>query len=176
MKILLLTNKMPYPANDGGAIATLSMIRGFQQLGVELTVLAMNTPKHNFNLENLPEELKGNIEWHACYVDTRLKPQGVIINLLFSNLPYNAKRFISKTFNTKLKEILLSKQFDIIQLEGLYLYPYITTIRKYSNALISMRAHNVEQEIWKRKVQNQSPSIQRVYNRLLSVRMQKMEK
>jgi len=41
-------------------------------------------------------------------------------------------------------------QFDVVQLETLYLAPYIPTIRKYSDAKVAMRAHNVEHEIWQR--------------------------
>lgn len=176
MEILILTNKMPYPPTDGGSIATLAMIKEFRDQGVGVTVLAMNTFKHNFDPENLPENLKENIEWHACYVDTRIKAPELLINLIFSQLPYNAKRFISKTYKTRLKQILLAKRFDIVQLEGLYLYPYISTIRKYSDALVAFRAHNIEQEIWKRTVRNSSPSLQRVYSRIISLRMQRMEK
>jgi len=176
MNFLILTNKMPYPPNDGGCIGTLVMINGLKKLGHNVTVFAMNTHKHNFNIENLPQELKENIEWYSCYVDTSINPPEMLYNLLFSNIPYNAKRFISKTYKSKLIDILKKKTFDIVHLEGLYLYPYISSIRKNSEALIAFRAHNVEQEIWKRTVRNQSPSIKRVYNRILSLRMQRFEK
>jgi glycosyltransferase involved in cell wall biosynthesis len=167
---------MPFPPTDGGAIATLAMIKGFSKAGNNVTVLAMNTHKHSYEVEKLPAELTQDIQWHTCYVDISIKPPEMLYNLLFSDVPYNAKRFISNTYRNRLNSILKENSFDIIQLEGLFLYPYISTIRKSSNALISFRAHNVEQEIWKRTVRNQNPGIKRIYNRLLSVRMQRMEK
>ena len=176
MDFLILSNKMPYPPNDGGCIGVLVMIKGLKKLGHNVTVLAMNTHKHSFDVDALPDDLKENVEWHTCYVDISINPPDILSNLLFSQLPYNAKRFISKTYRNKLVEILKKKKFDIIHLEGLYLYPYISSIRKYSDALIAFRAPNVEQEIWKRTVRNQSPSLKRVYNRILSLRMQKFEK
>ena len=175
MNILFLTNKMPYPPTDGVLISTLNMIKVYSKEGNNVTVLAMNTHKHNFKVEDMPEELTKNIKWHTCYVDTRIKPPEMLLNLLFSNIPYNAKRFISNTYRNKLKQILSQEKFDIVQLEGLYLYPYISTIRKSSDALIAFHAHNVEQEIWKRTVRNQNPGLKRMYNRVLSVRMQRLE-
>jgi len=46
MNILQLTNKMPYPAKDGGAIATLNLSKGFVNANNKLTILSMNTAKH----------------------------------------------------------------------------------------------------------------------------------
>ncbi|MDD2563440.1 MAG: glycosyltransferase family 4 protein [Salinivirgaceae bacterium] len=176
MNILILTNKMPYPPTDGGAIATLAMIEGFEKVGHSVTVFAMNTYKHSFEIDDLPDNLKNKINWNTCYVDTAIKPPEMLYNLIFSAIPYNAKRFISNIYRSRLVALLQEKSYDIIQLEGLYLYPYITTIRKNSKALIALRAHNVEQEIWKRTVRNQTPGIKRIYNRVLSMRMQRMEK
>ena len=46
---------MPYPTNDGGAIASLSMIEGFAQTGDTVQVLSMQTHKHNFAVADLHE-------------------------------------------------------------------------------------------------------------------------
>src|SRR5690606_5482476 len=60
----------------------------------------------------------------------------------------------SQPFRRKLIDLLTQKTFDIIQLETLYLAPYVETIKHYSQAQIVMRAHNVEHEIWERIAQN----------------------
>jgi hypothetical protein len=57
MKILVLTNKLPYPPRDGGSIATLNMMKGLQLAGNKVTCLAINTLKHNFPVEEIPSEL-----------------------------------------------------------------------------------------------------------------------
>ena len=43
MKILQVTNKIPYPTKDGGAIACMNLTRGFSLLGHQVTIIAMNT-------------------------------------------------------------------------------------------------------------------------------------
>jgi polysaccharide biosynthesis protein PslH len=175
MKILQVTNKVPYPANDGGAIACLNLTRGFALLGNEVTVFSMNTLKHHTEISEIPESVKDWAEFRLVDVPARISPVDATINLLFSGKPYNAVRFISKPFAKKLKQLLQEKEFDIIQLEGLYVCPYIPLIRKYSNAKIVYRAHNIEHEIWERTAAI-STGIKRIYLKILAKRIKAFEK
>lgn len=174
LHILVLCNKMPYPSNDGGTIATLNMIMGLAAQGNKVEVLAMQTPKHNFPLEKLSDELKQNINWHSVWIDTDIRLGRLLKNLFFSRLPYNAERFVSEEFNTKLEE-LLQNNYDIVQLEGLYLSSYIPTIRKCSKSTISMRSHNVERQIWERLAETETNVARRFYKRLLARRIGRLE-
>lgn len=150
MKILQVTNKVPYPVKDGGAIACMNLTRGFSLLGHEVTILAMNTVKHHVTLSEIPESVKELAEFKLVNVPARISPVSALLNLIFSKKPYNAVRFISKTFAAELKKVLHENEFDIIQLEGLYVCPYIPVIRANSKAKIIYRAHNIEHEIWSR--------------------------
>lgn len=166
---------MPYPANDGGAIATLNMIKGFAQHGDNVTVLAMQTPKHSFSINDLPPDHKNNITWHQVFVNTKIQPFKLLLNLLFSNKPYNAVRFISAVYGEKLKDLLTGKKFDVIQLEGAYLGAYVPILREFSDAKISLRAHNIEYEIWERLAQNEIFSLKKHYYNILAKRVRQLE-
>jgi len=174
MKILQVTNKVPYPAKDGGAIACMNLTRGFSVLGHKVTVLAMNTAKHNISIDEIPESVRDLAEFRLVKVPARIFLISALWNLIFSRKPYNAVRFISRSFQTELKSLLAEKQFDVIQLEGLYVCPYIPVIRKYSNAKIVYRAHNIEHEIWERTAHN-SKGIVKWYLHILSKRIKKFE-
>jgi polysaccharide biosynthesis protein PslH len=174
MKILQIANKFPYPAKDGGSIATLSLSRSFATLGHEVTVLAVNTSKHYTDPASVPNELTDAIRFIGVRVNTDIKVIQLIRNFLFSSLPYNAERFISKEFDDILKELLIEEKFDIIQLEGLYLAPYLGTIRAYSKARVVMRAHNIEHEIWERTV-TRTEGIKKLYISHLARRIRRME-
>jgi glycosyltransferase involved in cell wall biosynthesis len=174
MKILQVANKVPYPPKDGGSIATLSMTKGFKSLGHEVSVIAMSTSKHPVRMEDIPQHLRDDIHFVLVDVDTRIRPARAASNLLFSKLPYNAERFITKKFEDRLRQYLDEHPFDVIQLEGLYLAPYIDIIRKHSDALVSMRAHNIEHEIWERTVR-QRRGMAKMYTRLIAHRVKKME-
>lgn len=150
MRILQLTNKPPWPDKDGGAIAMLNLTRGFYRLGHEVTVLSMNTGKHTTLAETIPPEIRKMADFRFVEVPAPISPAAALANLLFSRDPYNAVRFISSDFRKALIALLGEKKFDVVQLEGLYLCPYIPLIREHSGALTAYRAHNIEAEIWQR--------------------------
>lgn len=175
MNILQLTNKMPYPAKDGGSIATLNLSKGFVNNGNRVTILSMNTSKHFFEKKDIPTELTDKINFKTVYVETSINFTDALSNLLFSKLPYNAVRFIDDNYRNKLINILKTVDFDIVQLEGIYLAPYIETIKKYSNSKIVLRAHNIEHEIWKRVSANETNAVKKKYLSVLSGRIKKFE-
>ena len=150
MRILQICNKFPYPPRDGGVIATFSMLKGFYLAKNNVTVATINTTKHYTNPSTLPVDVAKMAQFNDVIVETNLTIIDALKNLLFSKLPYTASRFISKEFKEKLIQVLQSQTFDVIQLEGLYVCPYIPLLHKYSQAKIVYRAHNVEFEIWER--------------------------
>ena len=174
MKILQLTKKFPFPLKDGEAIAVTYMAKALYSLGSELTLLSMNTSKHPFDIKTLPAELNHYKDIHLVDIDNRVKVLDAFLNL-FSNKSYHIERFVNPDFEEKLKTLLQSDQFDIVQMETLYLAPYINIIRKYSNAKICMRSHNVEHEIWKRIADNTSVGVKKWYLQLLSKRLENFE-
>jgi glycosyltransferase involved in cell wall biosynthesis len=174
MKILQIANKFPYPSKDGGSIATLSFSRSLAELGHDVTLLAMNTSKHYTDLQTVPQELKEAIRMIAVPVDTTIRPAKLAMNFLLSRIPYNAERFISKPFADKLRQVLGEQDFDIVQLEGLYVAPYLDMIRSGSRAKVVMRAHNVEHEIWERTSKQQG-GLRGIYLKNLASRIKRME-
>ncbi len=175
MKILQLTNKIPYPPKDGGSIATLNISMGLHSLGHEITLLGMNTSKHYFDMKDLPEMLKSRIDIRDVRVDTKISFTAAFKNLVFSSLPYNAERFFNKDFTHTLINLLQEKDFDVVQLEGLYMAWYINIIRKYSKALIALRAHNIEHEIWQRVAMQERSFLKKIYFRILARRIKKFK-
>ena len=82
-------------------------------------------------------------------MDLRLKPLDAFLNL-FTGKSYHVERFDSEKFRNRLIETLKANDFDIIQLETLFMCPYIPVVRKYTRAKIVLRAHNIEHLIWQR--------------------------
>ena len=68
-----------------------------------------------------------------------------------------------------------NRHYDVVQLEGLYLCPYIQTIRTYSRAKIALRSHNIESEIWRRSAQKEKNILKKIYKQNLSKRIDKFE-
>lgn len=167
---------MPYPPIDGGAIATLNLSKSFFELGHDVTILSLNTKKHYSDISKIPVELQKNIRFITVDIDTTIKSNLAIKNLLFSNLPYNAQRFISEIFRNELIKLLSAEKFDIIQIEGLYMGLYIETIKQFSSAKIALRTHNIEHEIWKRTYLLEKNILKRQYLVILTNRIKRLKK
>ena len=174
MKILQLCKKFPFPLKDGESIAITSLARSLAEQGCEVTLLAMNTRKHYFNLNSTPNALSHYEDIYATDLDNRIKVSDAFWNL-FSKESYHIQRFINADFEKKLITILKKEEFDVVQLETLYLAPYISTIRKYSDAIIAMRSHNVEHEIWERITENTSFLPKRLYLKHLTQKLKRYE-
>ncbi len=175
MRVLVLANKPPYPPNDGGAFATLNMALGLAESGFEVTLLAMSTPKHPTEAKDFPQLIRDQMQVYTVFVNTKLSPFKALCNLLFSKHAYNAQRFISKRYVAALKDLLSKNSYDIVQLEGLYLYPYMELIRSLHQGKISLRAHNVEHEIWERNAAVQRNGFKRFYFNHLAQRVKRAE-
>ena len=149
MKILLLCNKPPYPASEGGPMAMNSIISGLLEAGHLVKVLAVNNEKYNVSEADIPEDYKRKTGIELIDVDLRVRPLKAFVNL-FTKKSYHVERFISKDFKNRLAELLEKEHFDVVQLEMLYMAPYVETIREHSKSMIVLRAHNVEHKIWER--------------------------
>lgn len=174
MKVLFLCKKFPYPLKDGESIAVSNLCKELKALGCDLSLLSMNTSKHYSDASALPPEYNYFTSIHTVDLDNSIKPWKAIASMV-SGESYHIRRFKSSQFKAKLIEVLKLEKFDIIQLETLYLAPYVETIREYSDAKIVMRAHNVEHEIWERITQNTGSNIRKLYLAYLTRKLKEYE-
>ena len=126
-----------------------SIISGLLEAGHQVKVLAVNNEKYNVSEADIPEDYKRKTGIELIDVDLRVRPLKAFVNL-FTKKSYHVERFISKDFKNRLAELLEKEHFDVVQLEMLYMAPYVETIREHSKAMIVLRAHNVEHKIWER--------------------------
>ncbi len=174
MRILQVCKKFPYPLRDGEVIAIHQLTRGFYEAGHKVTVAAINTKKHFFPPDEMPQENQALADFHTVLLDTDVNWWDALTSL-FRGDSYNIQRFVSADFERLLSGILKENEFDIVQLEGLYLLPYLLTIRKYSNAKIVLRAHNIEHLIWERNSKMAKPGAKKWYLQNLASRMKEFE-
>lgn len=126
-----------------------SIVNGLTDAGHKIKILAVNSKKYHIKENDIPQSYKEKTNIELIDIDLRIKPLEALKNL-FSDNSYHVERFISEDFKNKLIEILKKDRYDVVQLEMIYMAPYIETIRAYSDAKIVLRAHNVEHLIWDR--------------------------
>ncbi len=174
MQILQLCKKFPYPIKDGEVIAITNLAKAYKKLGAEVHLLCINTPKHFYDKSALPDSFNFYKTIQSVPVNTDLKPFQAFLNL-FSAKSYHIDRFVDPDFSKKIKETLEKIKPEVVQLETLFLAPYVDLIRKYSNAKIVMRAHNVEHEIWSRITENTPSFFKKKYLAYLTRKLKNFE-
>lgn len=173
MRILQLCHKFPWPLKDGAAIASTYLAKAFAELGSEVTLLSMNTSKHWFDTSELPRNFDHYADIQTVFVNNHIRPLPALLNLL-SKKSYHVERFDNADFADRLGTLLQNGSFDIVQLESLYLTPYIPVIRKHTKAMIVLRAHNVEHEIWERVAEKSNP-LKKWYLQKITPRLRQYE-
>jgi glycosyltransferase involved in cell wall biosynthesis len=174
LRILQLCNKPPLPAKDGGCLAMLRMTEGFLAAGNEVTVLSIATDKHPWQPEKIDAAFKAATKMDALHIDTSVRWLPAFL-ALFKTSSYNIDRFYSLGFEAKLIEILSRSEFDVVQLESLYLCPYISAIRRLSKARIVLRAHNTESAIWMKNASEESDPFKKLWFRDLAGKLERYE-
>lgn len=175
MKVLQLCTRVPYPPVDGGTIAMHNLADSLDANGVQVKILAFNTIKQLVKIEDLPSEYREKTQIDAVFLDNRIKPFAALLNL-FTGESYNILRFIRRDFEELLVKTLKGNHYDIIQLEGLYMSPYLDIIRRTTKAKVVLRTHNIEHLIWQRLAAAERNPFKRRYLNLLADRLKRYEK
>jgi len=170
----VLCNKAPFPPNDGSSIAIFNMVKGLQETGVDLHLFSLNTKKHFKSDSEVTQGLPKEIKYQSFYINTNPTLFGAFSNL-FSDQSYFVSRFFDSNFQKQLEQKLIESDFDIVQLEGLFMASYIPIIRKYSKAKIVLRAHNIEYLIWDRHLKMSKSLFQKIYLGIQSKRLRRFE-
>lgn len=175
-RILILTNRVPYPLRDGGALAMDAMIRGYHDVGWQVHLLAMNTSRHCVPQEILQGLYTKIAGFHTVDIDNDVHIWGIIKNLLFSYEPEHAARFRSQAYAVALAKLLRDVEPQVIQLESPFLASYLPVVRaEAAGAIVVYRMHNVEGQIWSR-LAAESSGLKRLYLEVLARRVKRYER
>ena len=174
MKILFLCKKFPYPPKEGEPIAIDNLSKSLVKEGCTVSLFVLNTSKHYFDPHHFPKDKNHYDKIYSVKVNNDITVTGAVLSFLKGE-SYILSRFYSKEYELKLAEILMANDFDVVQLETIYMAHYIPTIRAYSDAVISIRAHNVENVIWNRVGEMSKNCIKKYYLKQQNKTLRKFE-
>ncbi|MBI3511316.1 MAG: glycosyltransferase [Bacteroidetes bacterium] len=175
MRVLQLCNKPPLPAVDGGCLAMHAITQGLLDAGIQVKIFSIVTQKHPFQQEKIPADYLQQTGFEFSFIDTAVKPAAALRNI-FSSDSLNISRFYSKEVENKIKHILHNEKFDIVQLESVYMSPYISVIKKNSEAKIILRAHNAEHLLWRKRAEEEKDGLKKKWFRSLAKKMETAER
>lgn len=174
MRILQLCHKPPYPPIDGGSKAMHNLTRGLLAAGHEVKVLCLSTPKHPLTVDELPRDYRQSTRIEGVFVDTSLNVIDAFTDLITAD-NYNISRFFSPDMDIRLIRLLSEELFDVVQLESLFMTPYIATVRRYSRARIVLRSHNLEHVLQERIATGERNFLKKPYRRYLAKQLKDYE-
>ncbi len=173
MKILILSNRVPFPQNGGYPIVVRNTIQGLVDQGHQVSVFTLNNKKQRPAIQN-DDDLISKIHYKAYDINIKLSVWDIFLNML-GKKNYNIDRFYDVGFERLLTTELKRTKYDIIQFEGLFMSAYLAAVRKYTNAKLIYRAHNIEHLIWQRLSEQKNDPIKKSYLRLLAKRIKQFE-
>lgn len=175
-KILIVTNRVPYPLKDGGNLAMNAMIEGYHRSGWQVYLLSMNTSRHHVEHDVLKKIFTHLYAFECVDIDNRLKFTDILKNYLFSSQPEHARRFYKEEFKEKLKEVLESFRPQVVQMESVFLSTYLPIVKKYSYALTVLRMHNIEYHVWQGVATKTKNQLKKIYLSSLAERVRNFER
>ncbi len=174
MKVLQLSYRLPVPPKDGGAIGIWHLLKAYAALGHELHFIGFNTDKHHID-ETLAQSLLAPYVKKADFIPLKTTPTVIgALQALLNRQSYHISRFESQAMEKQIVEKLQAETFDLIHLDGVFMAPYIDTIRKHSKAKIILRAHNIEFKIWEGLAEAAS-GLKRIYLKHLAKQLKAYE-
>ena len=159
MKVLQICHKIPFPPNDGGTLATYQLSKAMIEMGWNVKILALATNKHPF--QEMPTDPIFN-KTHPEYISINTNPKLMgMLKGLWSNNNYIVERFNDPQFSALIEKTLNETQFDIIVFEGTFTAVYVDLIKKKSKAILMMRSHNVEFQLWEDRILSEPSGLKR---------------
>ncbi len=175
-KILILTNRIPYPLKDGGNLAMNAMVEGYHREGWQVYLLAMNTTRHYIKHEQLKKLFTELHAFEWVDVNNDIKWTDIAKNFFFSRKPEHAKRFFDVGYKERLVRVLQAFKPDVVQVESVYLSSYLPQIKEHGNALSVLRIHNIEYQIWHGLAKKTKNTLKKIYLTDLQKRIRDFER
>ncbi len=173
MKVLIIGSRIPWPLNDGGAIATYNLLKGLSELGIDVHYISLNTIKHFVDEATIAKEFSFLKAIKPFTIDTRISPFKAFLNV-FQTSSYNIDRFTSLEFEEAIQTYINEQNFDLLHFEGLFVSQYVDLIKKNTPTLL--RQHNIEFHIWKTLANTTQFIPKKIYLNFLAKRLEKFEK
>lgn len=148
-KILMLTPQLPYPPHQGSSLRNYHIICGLAQRH-ELSLLSFVEENQSTAPASIAPLSEKCLQVYKVSVPSRSKSKR-LWQLISSRQPDIAHRLSSQEFEQMLRQILVKRPFEIIQIEGIELAQYIPIVREVRpEAKIIFDAHNAETELQRR--------------------------
>lgn len=179
MRVLFLTNLLPYPLDNGGKIKTYTTLKALSDSGCVIDLLCFKETVYSMESE-ISEMLKlcNSVDQAYMPITTASHKKymlGIAIKSLFSLFPFSVYKYQSKEMEDKIKE-KLKFHYDVLYFDHLPMCVYLKFARKlWPDAKIILDEHNCETIITKRKAEETNNVFKRIFLLLEYFKLEKFE-
>ncbi len=145
MRLLFLTPQMPYPPRQGAALRNWGLISNLAR-DHDVTVLTFAAPSRSPGDEG-PLRALARVETVTPPVRTL---RARLRDLLTTRQPDMALRLAAPRYARRLAALLAETAFDVVQIGGIEMAPYLDTVRAASAAQVVFDDYNCEYLLQKR--------------------------
>lgn len=180
MRILFLTNLLPYPLDNGGKIKTYTTIRALADAGHKIDLVCF-TEKNNIQkeYENQLLQLCQKVEQVYLKLTTAENMQYMMlmaIKSLFSAYSFGLYKYQSGKMKQKLEELCRDNNYECIYFDHLQLCVYKEYLEKIlPNAKMILDEHNCEALIMSRNADKATNLLKKLFLQIESKKLGKFE-
>jgi len=141
MRILFLTPQLPYPPQKGTALRNWGLIQGLSGRH-DVSLLSFTEPDTGVTLA---PPLSQTCERIATVAQPKRTRWERIRDMVRTRQPDMALRLASRAYEQALRDWMAEHSFDVVQIEGIELAPYLDVVRAApQDALVVFDDHNCE--------------------------------
>ena len=146
MRILFLAPRLPFPADTGGKIRAMNLLKQLARKAmIHLVCFSFDPQDHEFSEEFKKKGIKVSLV--TIREPTFLAKS---TELLFNSIPYSMSKYFSVSMKTTLSSLKESESFDAVHVDHLHMVHYRDC---FNNLPCIVDEHNVEYMILKRCAQ-----------------------
>lgn len=180
MKILFLTNLLPYPLDNGGKIKTYSTLKALTNAGHDIDLLCFREVNDEKNTECLKNILgcKNIYEVnHKLTTSIYLKYMMFIaIMSIFSKYSFGIYKYNSMKMKKLIISLLQNNNYDCVYYDHLQMFLYDNIVRSKKHSIKSvLDEHNCEYLIMERNYYNTSNLFKKAFLKLETFKLKKFE-
>lgn len=180
MKILFLTNLLPYPLDNGGKIKTYTTLKALHENGHEIDLISFYEDEEDVKYIGKMQELCQNVKVIKLKLTTATNKAYMLkqaIKSLFSKYSFGVYKYYSKMMTETLNHIGREQKYDCVYFDHLQMCVYYECLKKiYPKAKYILDEHNCEYVIMQRRLLVSGNILMKVFMLLEVAKLKSFEK
>ena len=180
MKILFLTNLLPYPLDNGGKIKTYTTLKALKNAKHSIDLICFYETEDALRYENELADICDRIYQVPLRLTTALNPRYMMLKAaqsMLSPYPFSIYKYLSHNFTKILNDLKEKNEYDYVYFDHLPMFVFYDHVKTdWENAKIILDEHNCEYIIMERNYIEAKSVIKKLFFKFETSKLKKFEK